>query len=213
MNLTGKTFGRWTVKGVGKRRGRRQYWSCQCVCGECREVLEQNLTNGRSQSCGCLSREMAAERLRNRPDAHHLSRTRLYKIWIKLRDRCTNKSNPRYRFYGGRGIKVVREWNDFFLFQKWAVESGYSDELSIDRIDNDQGYSPSNCRWVSQKEQVRNRRCTAQETINGTTKSVAEWCEILGLPYYIGQSRHQRHIPLNKPYKPQKSRNLRSQHG
>lgn len=202
MDLLGKRFGRWLVIGRALNRGKRVYWHCRCACGVERDVLEQNLLNGRSRSCGCLSRELAAVRMKRQATKHGGARTRPYRIWHKMIGRCNAKQGREFRNYSGRGIHVCEEWKDFTVFQDWSLKNGYSDDREIDRINNDKGYSPGNCRWATRTQQVRNRRNTAKETINGETKSVAEWCEIFGYPYYIGQSRHQRGIPLNSAYRP-----------
>ena len=128
----------------------------------------------------------------------------LYGVWLSMKSRCENPNRPKFKDYGYRGIEICEEWQDAGNFAKWAFSNGYKQGLQIDRIDNDGNYEPSNCRFVTPKENSRNRRNTKLLTINGETKSVAEWCEIFGYPYYIGNSRHQRGIPLDKPYKSKK---------
>lgn len=103
--------------------------------------------------------------------------TRLYRAWIGMRQRCYNKREPNYINYGARGITVCDEWRNFTAFKKWAMENGYNDSLSIDRIDNNKGYEPSNCRWATCREQVRNRRDNIQITAFGETKILVEWLE------------------------------------
>lgn len=204
FDLTGKRFGRWTVLKRAENAGGRVRYVCLCDCGERRKVLAQNLTNGRSESCGCSNREKAASRMQKQATTHGESKTRLYSTWKAMRVRCNAKNGRDVKLYSGRGIKVCEEWNKFEPFRDWAMSHGYRDDLEIDRIDNNGNYEPSNCRWATRTEQVRNRQNTYTETINGETKSVAEWCEIFGYPYYIGSSRHQRGIPLDKPYKSKK---------
>ena len=206
IDLTGQRFGRLTVLRRAENRGRRVYWFCACDCGETREILGQNLRNGRVTSCGCWNREKAALRMKQNKTTHGLSKTRLYKIWIKMRERCEAKDERRFRLYSGRGIRVCSEWSDFLAFKNWAESHGYREDLELDRINNDGNYCPENCRWTTRTVQVRNRRNTAVETINGETKSVAEWSEIFGYPYYIGQSRHRRGIPLDRPYIPKRKK-------
>jgi hypothetical protein len=101
-----------------------------------------------------------------------------------MRNRCSNKNNDAYKHYGGRGIKVCPEWNTYLAFKEWAVSHGYADNLTIDRKDNDKGYSPDNCRWATMKEQALNRRSTHLITYKDETHSISEWSEILNFPVW-----------------------------
>lgn len=114
---------------------------------------------------------------------HGDSFTRLYGIHRKMVARCVNSSNDLYHSYGGRGIKVCEEWVKYLAFKEWALSNGYSDKLSIDRIDNNGNYEPSNCRWATMKQQSNNKRNTRLITLNGETKPFTEWCNQLGLKY------------------------------
>lgn len=105
-------------------------------------------------------------------------------MWRGIKLRCYNKNSKRYKDYGGRGVAVCDKWkNDFMNFYDWAINNGYSDNLTIDRINNEGNYEPNNCRWVTIKQQSRNRRSNRNITINGETHCLSEWCEILGLNY------------------------------
>lgn len=106
----------------------------------------------------------------------------LYGMWVGMKSRCTNIHTDHYADYGGRGISVCEEWNNAENFCKWALENGYKKGLQLDRKDNDKGYSPDNCRWVTAKENTRNRRNTVFLTINGVEKCVSEWCESIEIP-------------------------------
>lgn len=116
--------------------------------------------------------------------------TRLYRIWLAMKNRCQNEKNLRYKDYGGRGIKVCNEWrNDFQTFYDWAMSNGYSDDLTIDRIDNNGNYEPSNCRWITTKEQNNNsRRCHVVEW-DGEKHNITEWSKILGIPRHVLSNR------------------------
>ena len=130
---------------------------------------------------------------RHHANRHGLSKHPLNKIWRSMRRRCNNQSSSSYQRYGGRGISVCDEWNNFETFYRWAISNGWADGLSIDRIDNDRGYSPDNCRFASRKEQSRNRRTNVSITVNGITKLQIEWAELLGLSYNtisVWKSRH-----------------------
>lgn len=108
--------------------------------------------------------------------------TRLYKTWATMKQRCHNPNDHAYERYGGRGITVCEEWfNDYHQFSKWAKESGYSDDLTLDRIDNNKGYFPGNCRWATYQDQARNRRNTRLATLNGETHDLSTWADITGI--------------------------------
>lgn len=107
----------------------------------------------------------------------HTMKSRLYRIWILMRERCNNINTPPYKDYGGRGIKVCDEWNDYENFYAWAMENNYSDDLTIDRIDTNGNYCPDNCRWATRKEQQNNRRNNRLIAFDGKTQTVAQWAE------------------------------------
>jgi len=109
-----------------------------------------------------------------------------------MKKRCSNKNDKDYRNYGRRGIKVCKAWHDYRAFKKWALAHGYRENLQIDRIDNDGGYSPKNCRWVTQRENARNTSRTRWITINGKTESLVRWCEIYEVSYILVHRRLAR---------------------
>ena len=140
IDLTGQRFGRLTVlERAGTDSRREAVWRCICTCGNEIYVQGHHLRCGNTQSCGCLRVDTAT--------THGESRSRLYHIWFGMKTRCYNPNTKDFKNYGGRGITVCPEWlYDFPAFQKWAIANGYRDDLTIDRIDNDKGYSPDNCR-------------------------------------------------------------------
>lgn len=178
QDLTGQKFGRLTVIERAENKGKRTMWLCKCECGNVKVIPATNLKREEARSCGCLSRELAKERATK----HGIKHKRLYNIWGGMKKRCYNEENEKYPIYGGRGIAVCEEWkDDFQAFYDWAMANGYSDSLTIDRIDNDGDYSPSNCRWATNKEQQNNKRNNHCITYNGKTQTVAKWAEELGM--------------------------------
>jgi hypothetical protein len=148
-SLVGKRFGRWTVLGEHPERRRGRHWLCRCDCGTERTVRENNLRYGSSKSCGCCV-------ARERNTRHGQSYSRVYSIWIALRQRCSNPESTNYANYGGRGITVCERW---LAFENFYADMGDPPPgLSIDRIDNDGNYEPGNCQWATASEQLRNRR-------------------------------------------------------
>lgn len=154
-DLTGLRFGRLTVVGRQPAKNKRTYWTCVCDCGQKTETSTNHLTSGNTKSCGCLHDEVAAERQYK----HGGKGTRLYNIWKNARQRCRNANNPDYnKWYGARGVNFAEEWDDYKRFHEWAIANGYTDELTLDRINPDGDYSPENCRWATWKEQRHNQR-------------------------------------------------------
>ena len=172
-DLTGQRFNRLLViertDGSSKKH---TYWKCRCDCGKETVVASQKLKNGRTKSCGCYSKDRATK--------HGKQNTRIYKIWRCMKSRCSNPRFTAYERYGGRGIKVCEEWrNSFEAFYEWAMAHGYSNELTIDRIDNDGDYRPENCRWITMKEQSNNTSANHIIEYNGETHTISEWSDIL----------------------------------
>lgn len=174
LDLTGQQFGRWTVLTRGPNQGRHICWLCQCVCGIQRIVSSTNLVQARSTSCGCLHREIVT--------THDASDSLEYQSWVAMKSRCYVKSNVGYRYYGGRGITVCNRWVS--SFENFLSDMGTrpSPQHSLDRIDPDGHYSPSNCRWALRTTQDNNRRSNRFVTYNGRTQTVAQWSQELHIP-------------------------------
>ena len=180
IDLTGKRFGRWSViRYIGYNRSNGAIWECECDCGTIKNVIGKHLRNGNSISCGCYHSDELSKRL----TTHGKTNTRIYWIYRQMKYRCSNPHHCCYNIYGGKGITVCDDWaNNFESFYNWSMEHGYTDELTIDRIDSSKGYDPSNCRWVSYKVQNNNTSRNVRYTINGETKTISEWCDIYNVP-------------------------------
>lgn len=161
------------ISPKGKRYPR---WECVCDCEKTTIVFATNLKQGATTSCGCKVKEVAA----TLNVTHHESHTRLYEIWHTMKQRCGNPNAHAYDRYGALGITVCEEWNTYECFAQWAVANGYQDGLTLDRIDGDKGYEPSNCRWATPKEQARNRKSNHSVLHNGKYITIAELCELSG---------------------------------
>lgn len=163
----------------------KEYYLCKCDCGNECLVYKNFLLKGCTKSCGCYAKEIQAKNviLNNiKKITHHLTKTRLYKIWTHIKQRCYNKKRESFKNYGARGITVCEEWkNDFMSFYNWAINNGYKDNLTVDRIDNNGNYEPGNCRWITIKEQDRNKRTNHLITYNNKTYCIAEWAEITNI--------------------------------
>lgn len=188
VDYTGCKFSRWTViekvESTKETNGRtRRVWKCKCECGTVKNVLERTLVSGRSKSCGCLRKERMAEGAREKNKTHGMTDTRLYRIHRHMINRCCNQNDISYTHYGGRGIKVCDEWMKFSCFYEWAMQNGYDDFLSIDRIDVNGDYCPNNCRWASLDEQANNKSTTKYFTYQGETKSIGQWAKQYDVPY------------------------------
>lgn len=189
IDLTGQVFGRLTViQSEGVNKHGCYLWLCECECGNTKIVNGAELRRGHVKSCGCLSNELARERLYQ----HGASRTPIYREWAKMKGRCNGNTAYSKRRYTDRGIKVCSEWVDnFSAFYDHVSElenygkTGYS----LDRIDNDRDYEPGNVRWADPTTQANNRNNNIIITYRGETHTQAEWARIMGIKYSTLQQR------------------------
>ena len=166
-------------------KGKKIYWHCLCDCGKTTDVQSSKLISGKIVSCGCYRMKHLKD-IGDLNRTHNKSNTRLYKIYLNMKSRCNNPNIHNYNRYGGRGISVCKEWSDdFMVFYKWAIENGYSDDLSIDRINNDGNYEPSNCRWVNAKDQANNRSTSRYIDVDGEKLTVAQFSEAYNIKSQI----------------------------
>lgn len=183
-DLSGQQFGKLTaISCVGTNKKGNALWRCLCDCGNETTVVSYQLTMGKTKSCGCAKRE-TPDRYKNYTSIKQ-ENPRLYTIWSGMKQRCFNPKSKSYRNYGARGIVVCDEWKESFSsFCSWSKEHGYSDSLSIDRIDPNGNYCPENCRWIPINDQTKNTRLTFNNrkiTINGVTKTLLEFAEESGI--------------------------------
>lgn len=180
LDLTNQTFGRLTAIKYAYTKNERAFWHCKCKCGSEKDIPAKDLKRGSIRSCGCLKSEVTSERMKS----HGATGTRLYHIWATMKRRCeTTKAEKAKKGYLNRGITVCKEWHDFSIFQKWALSNGYTDLLTIDRINNDGNYCPENCRWVDYEIQANNRRTNVNLTYQNKTQTIAQWAKEIGMKY------------------------------
>lgn len=181
IDLTGMTFGRLKViEYDSTTKSRNVMWKCECSCSNHTIVIVSgnNLKSGNTQSCGCLHKEKFT------PYKHGLKHSKIYGVWCGMKSRCQNPNSTSYSNYGGRGIKVCKEWQDFNNFYNWSIASGYQEGLSIERKDVNGNYEPSNCCWATQKEQANNTRLNHFIEYNNQIKTTQQWEDETGLPVW-----------------------------
>ena len=180
----GDRFGRWTIikesaRVISPNGVKLRAFLCRCDCGKESIVRWYSLKSGRSVSCGCYMRSHHSEGWKY---PENLIFSRLYTIWASMKQRCYNKSSSSYKTYGAKGITICDDWkDDFMAFYNWALSNGYSDNLTIDRINSKGNYEPSNCRWATYKEQANNISTNLRFAYNGEEHTIHEWADIVGI--------------------------------
>lgn len=199
IDMTGKRFGRLTV--LRRSHTHRHpngktsiMWLCVCDCGQKKAINGNNLRSGITKSCGCYHDEIR----RAATKKHGKTHSRLYGVWGSMRQRCNDPNHPAYQYYGGKGVAVCPEWDDFECFEAWAMSSGYNvnakpHECTIDRIDNDGDYCPDNCRWVNSTVQSNNQQSNVLITFSGKTQTRAQWAKEIGIKYHTLRDRIDRY--------------------
>ena len=165
------------IKFIENKKG-RELWLFKCNCGKEKIIRKTHVTSGAIKSCGCLNIEKTTKH------GHGNKKDKIYRLWEGLKRRTLNNNFKQYSDYGGRGIFLCQEWcGDFINFYNWAINNGYKEGLTIERIDNNKGYNEDNCKFATRKEQQRNRRNNVLITYMGETKCLAEWCEIKNIKF------------------------------
>jgi hypothetical protein len=183
LNLVGERYGRLAVVAPAEMIAGRKAYVCRCDCGAVKTVRSAYLVSGKVRSCGCLRAETAAHTAQSGAKTDARRRDPLYSRWNCMVQRCHNPRNPSFRNYGGRGIEVCPQWRDSFA--RFIADMGNppTPEHTIDRIDNDDGYKPENCRWATPAQQLRNRRGNIQLTAHGRTMTAKDWAQATGIDY------------------------------
>lgn len=182
-------YGKLTIIGLDHQKTYANgsvvnFVKCKCDCGNEKIINYSNIKRGLVKSCGCITKT-----------ANGMSKTRIYQIYRHLKNRCYSQKDINYKNYGGRGIKVCQEWKDNFMnFYNWAINNGYQENLTIDRIDVNGNYEPNNCRWVNMRTQQNNRTNNRILEYKGQKKTITEWANYCGLSY------RNLHYRLNNGY-------------
>lgn len=192
-DITGQTFGRLTVLRRSPKKGNGKkpvaLWECRCECGNIVIASGNALRSGHTVSCGC-------QKVKHMESYKH--KTRLYNVWKCMRQRCNNPNNPSYPHYGGKGVRICDEWNEYSGFRAWALANGYDETKSIDRIDVDGDYCPENCRWADAKTQANNTTRNRFIMFRGKKRTMAEIADLLRVSYSTIQHRVERGQALER---------------
>ena len=197
INLKGSVFGKLKVLELAFRKNNEIFWKCKCECGSEKNVNGKHLRRGAVVSCGCHKREKTIERSTKHGDSY----SRLYNIWCHMKSRCYKKNNKDYRLYGAKGIIVCDAWHDYKVFKKWAIENGYDDKKTIDRIDSNKNYCPENCRWATAEIQSNNTNRNRYIEYNGETLTMAQLSKKYKIKYETLKQRLKRGWSIEKALK------------
>lgn len=194
-DLTGQKFNRLTVIEFSHTKNRKSFWMCECICGNKKVIRSDSLKDGNVKSCGCLNFE-------NGTVTHNMSKTKIYHVWATMKNRCKNSNDKNFHHYGGRGITYCDEWEKFELFYEWAVDNGYKEGLTLERVDVNGDYEPINCIWITHAEQQNNKRDNVLITYRNKTQNIAQWARELGITFNLLYGRLQKYnMDLNKVIK------------
>lgn len=193
---SGEKYERLTIeREVDAIKGSIRKFLCKCSCGKKKIIRLADIRSGHTKSCGCLNSEILIERNWK----HGYVGTRIYTIWTHMLARCRNKNNQDYKYYGGRGITICDEWLNHEIFHKWAIKNGYSNNLTIERINNDKNYEPDNCKWIPHGQQSINRKSNISSIINGIKfPTLAAATRHFGVPYITATSRLKRGLNIKQ---------------
>lgn len=194
-DISGKKFGRLTAiqPSCKETKSHDKYWEFRCDCGKMMTAFRGSVVNGKTKSCGCLQAEKSCKQGKKNVK-HGMQPLRLYHIWNNMKQRCKSPKHHAYKDYGMRGISVCEEWkNDFGAFREWALSNGYTESLTIDRIDVNGDYEPANCRWVDMNGQMQNQR----KTIKVDGVSLKKWCRDHGVNYANVTAYKYRHPEMD----------------
>ena len=184
LDLIGKSFHRLTViESAGQNEYKQTVWRCVCECGNEKVAIGTRLKGGYTKSCGCLNKEA----VKKANTTHGEKGTPVYNSWMGMIQRCTNKKHEKYKHYGARGIKVCERWRKFENF--FGDMGKRPKEKTLDRLDVNGNYELSNCKWATHTEQHNNRTNNKRLTVDGETKTIAEWAEITGQDYHVIHER------------------------
>lgn len=201
LNLKNQTFNKLTVIDFAYIKNNHSCWLCKCECGNEKIIRGHNIHKGEIKSCGCIKSEL----MRKKMTKHNMATTRFYGIWHQMKSRCNNKNVKEYKYYGGRGITVCKQWKIFINFRD-DMYKNYKEHLkqygkvntTIERINNNGNYEPNNCKWATRKEQTNNRRTNHLLIYKGQTLTVSQWARKLNIQITTLFSRIQNNRNIDE---------------